>query len=218
MTTPRRRPDLIDVIHELTEQHQHRELYMRKKKPRYHNTDNPPLLTQLNETVEPSYTKLDGAGRVATSRPAANVDAIDTATRIHTDAAHWLRTLGHDDTGDTVTVVRRLGSLHPNQDRCGRKQPRWDQHHRNVTCCTAHRIEADIRHWWTWARLTTGWDLPAWQPDNTCPLCGERGTIRVRVTDRIASCANDNCRATWYEATFGLLVEHIRGENGELAS
>jgi hypothetical protein len=215
--TARRRLDVFDLVHELCEDTQHREFYMRKRKPRYHTTDNPPLLVQLYRSAMPSYTQVDGAGKVATSRPAASVDAIDTAIRIRTDAARWLRGLGADDSGDAVAVVRRLGSLTPSQEHCGRRTPRRDKQGL-VICCTAHRIEGDIRRWWTWARTITGWDLPAWQPDNTCPLCGTRGSLRIRLVDRIASCVEDVCRETWDENTLGLLAEHIRGENGEMAS
>jgi len=193
MTTNRRRINLLDAIHELTEQHQHREFYIRRKKPRYHTTNNPPLLTQLDKSAMPSYAHVDGAGRVAGSRPTANVDAIDTANRIHTDAAQWLRTLGANDHGQTIDLIRRL----------------------TPHALTHHDLARDIRRWWSWARITTGWDLPAWQPDNTCPLCGTRGTIRIRLIEHLATCINDTCRETWDDTTIGLLADHIRTENGE---
>jgi hypothetical protein len=63
------------------------------------------------------------------------------------------------------------------------------------------------------ARIVTGWDSPAWSPDNTCPQCGERGTLKVRLAEHIAMCKNDACRATWDETTIGLLADHIRAES-----
>lgn len=206
MTTIRRRLDLIDLIRELTEQHQHRQFYMRKKKPRYHTTNNPPLLDQLADAIEPKSSVEAGTARPATSRPSAALDAIDTAIRIDTDAARWLRHLGQDDPGNTLECVRQLGALAVSTDHCGRAKP-----HGN--CCTYHRIESDVRRWWSWARIVTRWDLPAWQPDNTCPLCGTRGTLRVRVTEKLATCIDDTCRETWDDTTIGLLADHIRAEN-----
>jgi hypothetical protein len=208
MTT--RRPDLHQMIRELTQPTQHHEPYLRKRKPRYHTTNNPPLLAQLDESAMPSNNRIDGAGTVAGSRPAANVDAIDTARRINRDATDWLNhyssVIINGDTdlardiqrwwitdGDIVDRVRRLALI----------------------ALYDHDLANDIRRWWTWARTTTGWDQPPWQPHNTCPLCAHLGTIRVRAEEKLASCTNDECRATWEPDTFGLLVEHIRTENGE---
>lgn len=215
MTQAGRRLDVNDLVRELTQPTQHRELYMRKRKARYHVTNNPPLLVQLRRSVMPTNTQTeDNAGTVATSRPAASVAAIDTAKQIRTDAAQWLRDLDADDTGDSIAVVRRLASLAPSQDHCGKRTPRRDITGR-VTCCTAHRIEADVRRWWTWARMATGWDTPPWQPHNTCPLCGTHDSLRIRPVEKIASCTAGTCRAVWDEATIGILAEHIRNENGE---
>jgi hypothetical protein len=183
--TGRRTPDLYDVIGELCDRTQHRELYMRKRQARYHTTDNAPLLIQLARSAMPSYAQTDSAGRIASSRPASNIDAIDTLNQIHTGAAIWLRALNHPTNGNTIDLVRRLGSLVPTVDHCGRARPIRDNDKpgRPVICCTAHRISADIHRWWVWARIATGWDLPPWQPANTCPACGTRGSIRIRILE-----------------------------------
>ena len=204
-----RRPDLHTMIQELTQPTQHRELYMRKRKPRHHTTSNPPLLAQLDESAMPSNTRIDGAGTIAGSRPAANVDAIDTARRIDRDATDWLIRYSwviNSDTdlardiqrwwitdGDTIDRVRRLApaALHDPE------------------------LANDIARWWTWARITTGWDQPPFQPHNTCPHCGVLGSIRIRLHEHLATCTNDTCRATWNQDTIGLLAQHIRTENGE---
>ena len=188
-----RRPDLHAMIHELTQPTQHREPYLRKRKPRYHVTSNPPLLAQLDESALPSNTRIDGASTIAGSRPAANVDAIDTANRIHKDATTWHRTLGTNDTGTTLDLVRRLAPF----------------------ALTDNQLARDIGRWWTWARITTGWDQPPFQPHNTCPHCNTLGTIRIRLNEHLATCTNDTCRATWDETTIGILAQHIRTENGE---
>lgn len=239
-----RRPDVVDMVREMCEPSSHLERYTlanedaqhdlppvpvskarskkaRKKgtrkehQARFHRIVVPPLLVQLDESVEKSGAAEAGTSRPASSRPAGRIVAIDTAYRIEVNASRWLRVLDQPDiAADAIALVRRLGSLIPSVENCGRRHPERDKH-RRVTCCTAHQVEADIAHWWTWCRVVTGWDLPAWEPDNTCPLCGTRGTVRVRVREQIATCTNDGCRETWDESTIGLLAEHIRTENHE---
>lgn len=193
MSTANWERKLTDMVHELTETTTHNELYTRKRKTRHHTTTNPPLLEQLARSAIPSYTHTDNTGHVAGSRPSANVDAIDTHTRIHTDAARWHRTLGTTDHGETTDLVRRL----------------------TPHALTNPDLAHDIHRWWTWARVATGWDLPPFRPDNTCPICGTRGTLRIRIVERLATCVNDTCRETWDDTTLGLLADHIRTENGE---
>lgn len=189
--------ELVDMVRELCEPTQHREPYYTSitGKTLHHSTYAPPLILQLLDAVEPSSSTEGGSGtaRIAGSRPAARIDAIDTAVRIETDAARWLRRLDASDDGEALDLVLRL---HP-------------------FALTDSELARDVRRWWTWARIVTGWDLPAWQPDNTCPLCGVRGTLRVRLVEKLATCINDNCRETWDEATIGLLADHIRAENND---
>lgn len=192
--------DIHGLIRELCEPTQHAEPYSlhRGKMLVYksHITTAPPLLTQLAEASEPSPSAEAGLPRPAASRPAARLDAIDTLIRIDLEAARWVRDWGEDDPGDTIRCVRLVGSLSV-----------------SAGAVSARAAENDVRKWWTWARVITGWDMPAWQPDNTCPLCGTRGSLRVRVVDKLASCINDPCRETWNEDTIGLLADHVRREN-----
>lgn len=222
----RGRPDVVDMVRELCEPSSHQEFYRPERgakksargQHRYHITLTPPLLAQLYQSVAPLGSVEAGAVTPATSRPAARIDAIDTAVRIDADAGRWLEQLG--SAADLpLPRIRKLASLIPSLERCRRHYPTQqnggrDEHHR-VICCTAHKVEADIGRWWTWARVVTGWDMPAWQPDNTCPLCGVRGSLRIRVVEQLASCVNDVCRETWDETTIGLLADHIRYENHE---
>ena len=183
--------------------------------PRYHRTVEPPLLVQLYQSVEPSSSAEAGTARPASSRPAARLDAIDTANRIDQRVGAWLTHLEVVAAGqDSIGRLRFLASLLPSLDACGKRSPqRDDQGH--VTCCEAHVLESDIGRWWKWARVVTGWDTPAWQPDNTCPLCGVRGSLRIRFEDQLATCVNDACRETWDSFTIGLLAAHIRTENND---
>jgi hypothetical protein len=215
MTAAVRRPDLHDMVRELCEYTQHRELFWgRKRGARYHVTTHPPLLVQLSAASTPKASVESGTMRPATSKPAAALDAVDTLLRIDRDAAAWLRALGQDDPGNVIRCVRELGALAAGLHHCGRATPRRDENGW-ASCCTYHQVEDDVRRWRSWARVTTRWDLPPWRPHNTCPLCGSRGTLWVRVADRTAMCTGEGCWQFWDEATFGLLVEHIRAENHE---
>lgn len=186
---------VFDMARELCETTKRREPYYLSLtgKTLHHPTISPALIVQLYDAVAPSSSAATGGIQPAGSRPAARLDAIDTAVRIETDAARWLRKLGEDDSDEVIVLIRRLTPF----------------------TITEHELGRDIRRWWTWARIVTGWDLPAWQPDNTCPICGTRGSLRIRLVEKLATCINDACRETWDEATIGLLADHIRTENHE---
>lgn len=201
--------DIHDLIDELTRRHAHREPYAVRNGAtlwtRTHVTPVPSLIDQLGMTAA-SSTGESGAGGYA-SRPAAHLESVDTLIHIDREAARWIRELGEDDPGDTAACVRKLHGLHASATGCGRT------HAGRGDCCTAHAIEADVRRWWTQARIVTGWDSPAWRPDNTCPVCEKRGTLRVRLSAQSALCID--CRETWDASTIGLLADHIRHENHE---
>lgn len=235
--------DVVDYVRELTEIHTHREHFtIRKGKTWYgqhHTTIVPALLRQLI-TASPSGNVQERDNTGYGSRPTARLEALDTLMEIDAQAARWVRWLGHDDPGDLLKVVRRippplgptcpeclhdscttirlgeyverrpipgsgtfacvrlLGGLHPNQDK---------------------RVQAelarDMRRWWTWARIVSGWDSPAWRPDNTCPMCGERRTLRINLAAQAAFCVHETCHETWDETRIGLLAEHIRQESDQ---
>lgn len=204
------------------------------KAPRYHRNVFPPLLEQLYASIEQSGSTEAGVARPASSRPTARLDAIDTANRIDAQVDVWLNRLDVTSVRidrsrpagaplteaelklqESIGRLKHLASLGPSLAFCGRPKPVRDPKSRQVTCCACHELEVDITSWWTWARVVTGWDTPAWQPANTCPLCGVRGTLRVRLDEQRATCVNDACRETWDHFNIGLLADHIRAENGE---
>lgn len=201
MTRPRGM-QLADYVRELTEPHQHVEPHtIRGLKGgwigRRHITHAPALLTQLWDNDTPSQAAGDGPRPGFKSKPAARLEALDAAVRIDLEAARWVRDLGEDDRyTDTAATIRQLHGLAASADPVQRRA-----------------IEHDVRRWWTQARIVTGWDSPAWSPDNTCPQCGERGTLKVRLGEHIGMCTNGVCRATWDESTIGLLADHIRVES-----
>jgi hypothetical protein len=163
----------------------------------------PSLLDQLASATV-SCTGEAGAG-VFASRPAAHLEALDTLAQIDLEASRWVKDLGEDDPATTKACISKLHGLHASAHSCGKKPKK--------RCCTKHTIEQDIRRWWTQARILTGWDSPAWRPDNTCPMCDKRGSLRVRLAAHSALCID--CRETWDASTIGLLADHIRLENAE---
>lgn len=200
-------PDLHDLVRELTQTHTHREPYEITDNGttyrRHHTTRVPALITQL-EHAAPSSTGDTRAAAGYASRPAARLEALDALALIDAQAAAWVRVLGHDDPSTTLACVKRAHALHAALPPCDRPRP---------GCCQHHQLEHDIRRWWTSARIVTGYDTPAWRPDNTCPLCGERGTLRVRLATHAGTCAS--CGEWWGPDTIGLLADHIRAENLE---
>lgn len=191
--------DLHAYVDELTRPHTHREHYeIRRGTTRYaqnHTTRVPPLLAQL-KAASPSGNVEGRDNHGYGSRPAARLEALDTLMLIDREAARWVRFLGADDPGDTTACIRLLGGLAPSQDKK-----------------TQEAIERDVRRWWTWSRIVAGWDSPAWRPDNTCPACGARRTLRINLIAQAAFCVEDSCGETWDASRIGLLAEHIRAES-----
>lgn len=225
---------LRDMIADLTRTRSHRERLAQRPAaaggPTTHFTRVPPLLLQLRYADWTGGDDRTGTGYE--SRPAASLEALDALIRIDLAAARWLRDLGIDDPVDTIDpetllpipatgtirCVELLGAQLPNLNRCRRSRPVIDQQTRRVTCCTWHGVDHDVRRWWTQARITTGWDAAAWVPDNTCPSCGERRKMRVRLAERIGFCVE--CHETWTasgEPGYQVLADHIRLES-ELAA
>lgn len=201
--TDRRRMTLADYVQELTQPHDHTETYQTRSitgtgfVDAHYTTHAPSLLAQLWANDTPSANAEEGPRPGFQSKPAARLDALDTAVRIDLDASRWVRDLGEDDWHtDTAATIRQLHGLAASADPV-----------------TRAAITRDVRRWWIRARIVTGWDSAAWTPDNTCPQCGDRGTLRVRLADHIGTCTNDGCRVVWDETNIGLLADHIRAES-----
>lgn len=221
--------ELGDYVDELTRPHTHREHYTAKVGHTTFGMDHvlrtPSLILQLLAGDIPSAAAEEGPRAGFTSKPAARLEALDAAIRIDLGAARWVRDLGEDDPGDTwdpttrtyltgsgtIACIRLLYGLAASADRCRRPKAGRDKETNKVNCCTWHQIEHDIRSWWTQARIVTGWDAAAWAPDNTCPMCAERGTLKIRLVEQIGMCTK--CRSTWDSTNIGLLAEHIRSES-----
>lgn len=198
-------PLLSEAVDELTKPHVHREQVSRYENGTWvhsrHRTDVPPLVQQLRAAVEPSSSS-DAGKSSFSSRPSARLDAIDTLLRIEAASAVWLTRCGQALRSTLEDNLRALVGCAPGLD----EQQQWD-------------LTREARRWATWARVTTGWEVPPFRPNNTCPLCGKRGGLRVRAGDGVTSYETSavcvECSEAWGPAEIGLLAEHIRAENGE---
>src|SRR5205085_1672821 len=121
------------------------------------------------------------------SRPSARVDAMDAYRRIDVAVYNWTKTYAEDRRWDSLTDRLRalVGAFSRIED---------DEQ---------HQLAGAARRWVTTAKVTTGWEVPARQLDNTCLACGARGGLRVRVGDGVTSadayalCVAPECGATW---------------------
>jgi hypothetical protein len=210
MTDPRRL-ELADYVHELADTHHHVETYQTRSitgtgfVDARHATTVPALLTQLADNDIPSATVDEGPRPGFASKPAARLDALVALTDIDLEINRWILDIGEQPRHlDTPNALRQLHSIVAASDPLTRRA-----------------VERDVRRWWTRARIVTGWDSPAWTPDNTCPSCGERGSLRIRLADHIGMCTGrgdeekrrEPCGATWDESTIGVLADHIRAES-----
>ena len=195
---------LVEAVDELTRPRTHHEATSHYTAGTWtfgqHHTHVPSLLDQLRTAVEPGGTGDHGQG-IPGSRPTARLDAIDTLLRIEAATASWLGLRCLQPLRLTVEDnLRALVGCAPDLDAA----LAWD-------------LTREARRWVTWARVTTGWEVPAFRPDNTGPLCARRGGLRVRAGDGIssseASAVCVDCGESWDPATIGLLAEHIRSEN-----
>lgn len=155
----------------------------------------PSLIDQLQAVFVSSSGEQTGSGFA--SRPNARVDAMDTLMRIDTEAGNWVDQLGHIISPDVKDNLRWLNEHAPHMTD-------GDQ---------LHWLSRDVKGWGTCARVVTGWEVPAFKPDNTCPLCAKKGGLRIRTIEEGAYGACMNCGESWTPETIGLLAQHIIVEN-----
>jgi hypothetical protein len=201
VTRPPQRLELADYIHELTRPHTHREHYQIRQGQTWYSQDHivkaPSLIHQLATNDTHTGSAEDGSRSGYASKPAARLDALAALAHIDLQAARWITDLGETPRSlHTRELVLQLHGLSASAEEPARRA-----------------ITASVRSWWITARIVTGWDSPAWRPDATCPQCGERGTLSIRLADKIARCSHEACGSTWDEATIGLLADHIRAES-----
>ena len=212
--------DIHDYANDLTRTHTHRERYQVRQGlelwTRDHITSVPALVIQLLEASPASSGDENPGSLTYGSRPAARIEALDTLMLIDDAATRWIARLGADDPNErldpitklprkgvrattgraTIAVINLLHGLHASQDTK-----------------TQRAIESDMRAWWHQARIVSGWDSAAWRPDNTCPVCEARRSLRINLTSQTGMCVE--CRSLWTTEEIGLLADWIRLENAE---
>lgn len=191
--------DIHDHVEQLVSHHTHREPYTHRNGAQLaiftHLTMVPPLIDQLDEPQTTMRADNPG-GSGYKGGSGMSIEAIDTLMFIDDEAARWVRKLGEDDPGDTKACIRRVHALHASQPADVKAD-----------------IERAVKRWWSQARITSGWDSPAWRPDNTCPVCEQRRALRIKLADQMGYCVE--CRSMWLPEEIGLLADWIRLENAE---
>jgi hypothetical protein len=208
------RIDLVDVVRELTDTTSHREEYAVHRGnvdgsttlvEQGHVTVRPSLIAQLRVAMTTSSTAESGARGGFGSKPSARLDALDALLRMDQEGVRWIHTLTSRPVGEdlsTEQLVRRVAALGRDNDE----------------------VEKDLRAWWLHARIVTGWQTPAFRPNNTCPNCRKRGGLRVRVDREANSVVTHGlcveCKAQWTgeDGSFDQLAWHIRVENSDFES
>ncbi len=134
------------------------------------------------------------------STPPCRLEAIDTLLEVDAQASQWiglLRGTQRRALADTLRQLVGLAATHADDDQL-------------------RQLASQTRHWVTAASITTGWEVEAWKPNNTCPICEALRTLRIRVGAGVANALCVECRASWDWDTVSLLAEHIRSENADL--
>ena len=194
-----------EAVEELVEPRRHEEPFTYRSGSTWitdrHVTQVPSLIDQLSDAIPGRVG--DATSRSFTSRTPGRDDALDVLALIDTEAGTWCQRYAKGPRRDTAGSVRALVGIATRLEDDDLKDLRWN--------CTS---------WVALARVTTGWDKPAVAFNtNTCPLCGKKGGLRIRVdvsisnTDAHAACLN--CREHWDRSNIGLLGSHIRWENDE---
>jgi hypothetical protein len=228
MTEQTTTPDIHDMIRELTHEHPHAEPYTLERNGEQwqtrHHTTVPALIHQLTGAT-PQGSREETGSQHGKSRPAARIESLDTLILIDTEAGEWLDRLGYTIPANKIdpetqasivgsgciTALLRLGGIYPSTDTCGRLT---HNHESQIWCCARGHLKHDVRRWWNQARIITGWDIPAFKPRATCPICDASGSLRVKLDG--ALCVE--CRSLWDGAQIGLLAEHIRSEASDDAA
>jgi hypothetical protein len=201
---------LTDAVEMLTRPRRHRQSLMPDDQPRDARTGKPiigahftqvaSLLDQLQACLEPGGTA-DAGCRVPGSQPAARLEAIDALLLIDTESSQWVGLLAVKDRGTVAGNLHALVGAAPELDD------------RNLT-----DLAKNAGRWESIAAVITGWEVPSWRPYSTCPLCATRGSLRVRIGEGVHTAHGTcvSCWEHWTPETIGVLVEHIRWENGDV--
>jgi hypothetical protein len=152
----------------------------RNKKYREWRTTQPGLLRQLHEAaVEPVQTLAEAGARPhPASRPPLALEALSTHAAITAYAARWCWSLKLDQRDTVEANIRALIGAAAGLDDDD-----------------LALLAQELRQWYRWASVATGWTAPAYSPHVPCPACEQVGKLRVNLHAQIAHCRN--CQNTW---------------------
>lgn len=167
---------------------------------RVHVVEHPPLLVQLAQSVEGTTGPSTSSGSFE-SKPAARLDAIATLEWIRAGARQWVRDVVGERPGSVAWNLQLLAArAHVLSD----VELAGDPEDRKAR----PGLERTLFRWVATARVTTGWDSPAWAPHAPCMVCATVGRLRIRVAPMTAVCLE--CRSVWDASTIGVLGNHVQ--------
>ena len=151
----------------------------RNRKFREWRTTQPGLLRQLHDgAIDPVRVAEGGRRPHPGSRPPLALEALSTHTAITAYAARWCWSLKLDLRDTTEDNIRALVGHAP---------------HLDDDALTL--LAGEMRQWYRWAAVATGWVAPLYAPHVPCPACQVKGKLRVNLTAQAAHCRA--CQATW---------------------
>lgn len=162
-----------------------------RTKRRMHTVTHPSLLDQIEQTVTGSTTE----GQVFRSnygpKPAGRLDCIAFLQRLDQQSRDLAKGIGIEP-GQPVRerLLRLAGAI-------------GDASHPTV------------KSWWATARVLTQHDSAPFAPNEPCPECGYRGTLRVRFDPQVAICVQ--CYSMWDGERFGQLAVWVEWASRHLA-
>ncbi len=152
--------------------------------------EHPSLLVQLDRVTAATSGPSSGSAGYE-SKPAARLEAVDALQRIRREAREWveihLQARPTTARADLQMLAARAHQLGPD---------------------LLAALDRDVLSWWAEARVTTGWDSPAWRPRVPCMACSVVGELRVRTAPLVAVCRA--CGASWDSSTIGILGNWVK--------
>jgi len=159
----------------------------------YHVVDFPPLLTQVDMSVE-GVAHASSTRGMPESKPTASLDAIKVQHMLVSQSWALVRALRTATPGDTAVNMRILEMRTPTFEDADLLS-----------------LEHKVRRWWIASRIVAGFEEPPQAPHVKCPLCEAQDSLRVRmdVTSRSGLAWCGECHSSWDESTIGLLLGDI---------
>lgn len=200
--------DIADAADALTEPHQHAEpiydydRHRNRRMKRAFVTTQPGLLQALRDTIHPAIRdENEGRPPGFRSAPPLCLEALSRLAVVELGAVRWCWSLRIQLRDTTESNIRALVGAAGNLDSD-----------------TALTLLDELRQWRTWAAVMSGWQSPAYSPAVACPVdgCGKPNALRINLARKTALCTE--CRATWDEATIGILADYIRTSSERTAN